>query len=575
MEELTPIRRKFLKGLALGTVGSATSGTVSGALSNQAAQTSSPPREASGPPTSETRKITVSQSSRSEWQSVEFSKSFDDPVVVMKPPSIGGDQPCHVRLRNVTGTGFEFQIEEWQYLDGRHRKETTSFVAIESGVHTTEGGTPIEVGKVPTNTDYRRVDFAQQFPSIPAVLTQSQTYNGNDPVVTRQQNVSRSGTEVRLQEEESRGRHKRETVGYIAAETGTTVIDGTEFEFGRTPNEVTDEWYKIAFQRNQVVPQIFADMQTENGGDTAELRYRNLRSGSVEIQVEEEQSQDDETNHASEVVGFAVADPIAPIGETGSVTTRQPDGDTWRTVSLEQSYEEPVVVMKPVSVDGDQPAHIRLRNVAGSSFEFQIEEWEYLDGAHRSETMDYFVAESGTYTSPTGTSVEVGTTSATTRFTNVDFTQRFTEPPVVLTQAQTYNGPEAIVTRQRNVTASGTELRTQEEEARGPHARETVGYIAVEPGAHNFNGVKLEAGRTANTVTQEWSTVTFDQSYDTPQFLTDMQSTEGRDPATLRYRNLSSDSVEIKVGEEQSQDEETNHKGESAGYIVLGEEGTL
>jgi len=44
-------------------------------------------------------------------------------VVVMGPPTHEGWHPATVRVRNVTDTGFEFQIDEWDYLDGAHALE--------------------------------------------------------------------------------------------------------------------------------------------------------------------------------------------------------------------------------------------------------------------------------------------------------------------------------------------------------------------------------------------------------------------------------------------------------------------
>jgi hypothetical protein len=45
---------------------------------------------------------------------------------------------------------------------------------------------------------------------------------------------------------------------------------------------------------------------------------------------------------------------------------------------------------------------------------------------------------------------------------------------------QTYHGSQAVVTRERNISESGFEVRLQEEEANdGVHANETIGYVAL------------------------------------------------------------------------------------------------
>ena len=184
---------------------------------------------------------------------------------------------------------------------------------VEKGTYETAGGTRIEAGTVSTDETFADVGFTQEFTAPPVVLTQAQTYNGGDPIVTRQRDVSAAGTQVRVQEEEARGRHLAETIGYIAVAAGSTVIDGTEFELGRTADTVTDSWHGIGFHRNHASPRFFADMQTFDGSDSAGLRYRNLSNTDVEVKVEEERSADTETDHTTEVVGYFV------LGSEGSL----------------------------------------------------------------------------------------------------------------------------------------------------------------------------------------------------------------------------------------------------------------
>jgi len=263
------------------------------------------------------------------------------------------------------------------------------------------------------------------------------------------------------------------------------------------------------------------------------------------------------------------------IGELGTVSVDQPDGGTWRTVTLDNWYEDPVVVMKPVSANGGQPAHVRLRDVANERFEFQVEEWEYLNGSHNRETMFYLVVESGSYVDGNGDRIEARTVRRDEEFTWGPFSQEFADAPVVFSQAQTRNGGQPIVTRQRAVSTSGFGLRVQEEEANGPHATEEVGYIAVESGTNVISGTQFEVGRTPNTVTDEWHRIGFGENYDSPLFVADAQSQDGPDTAELRYRNLTGTGVEVRVEEEQSADPETNHTTETVGYAVVENSGLV
>jgi hypothetical protein len=151
---------------------------------------------------------------------VYLGGDYIDPVVFMNLSSYNGVDPSHIRIRNVTSASFDFKIEEWAYLNGSHVTEDLDFLVIERGVHLLADGRLIEVGWVEdANHVWRYVPLSGEFFDIPVVLSQSQTYNGADPIVTRQRSVGTVGFEVRLQEEEGRnGWHPFERTGFIAVE---------------------------------------------------------------------------------------------------------------------------------------------------------------------------------------------------------------------------------------------------------------------------------------------------------------------------------------------------------------------
>jgi len=278
---------------------------------------------------------------------------------------------------------------------------------------------------------------------------------------------------------------------------------------------------------------------------------------------------------AEAAVGGSGGDGSNGIGEIGSVTTNQSDSSEWHRISLGGSYTDPVVVMKPLSYDGGHPAHARLRNVTGDSFECKIEEWKYLDGSHTSETVHYLVIEAGTHELSDGTRIEAGTTRTDNHYTSVGFSHSFTSAPVVFSQSQTFNGNHPVITRNEDVSTDGFSTKIQEEEAEGWHTDESVGYVAVESNAGSNDGSPYVVGRVANTVTNEWHTISFDQSYSDPQLVVDSQTVDGWQPAGIRYRNLTGDSVEVCIEEEQSEDDETYHASEAVGYAVFEGSGSV
>jgi len=263
-----------------------------------------------------------------------------------------------------------------------------------------------------------------------------------------------------------------------------------------------------------------------------------------------------------------------PIGEVGRRKVEQAGSSQWHTVSLKHNYQKPVVVVQPPTRAGGDPLTIRIRNVTSSSFQFQLDEWDYLDGAHVKETVHYLVMEAGRFRLPDGTLVEAGWTKRNHTWKRVSLNAAFPKTPTVLAQSMTRVGGDSVVTRLRNVSATGFGLRLQEQEAStGWHPTETVGYIAFQ--RHEDAGDdKFRVNRSANAVTHAWHTLNDASRVDNPYFLAQIQTFDGGDPAGLRYR-VSSGKVQVMVEEEQSADSETAHTSEVVGWVAFASSGIL
>ncbi len=265
--------------------------------------------------------------------------------------------------------------------------------------------------------------------------------------------------------------------------------------------------------------------------------------------------------------------PATPIAfEAGKITIQQAKRTDWLTVNLDQSFTQPVVVVSPPTYNGGQPTTVRVRNVSSSSFEVQIDEWEYLDGWHLPEELSYLVMEAGSHTLG-GLQVEAGRLSANDKFRAQSFAEGFSAPPVVLVQCASDNESSAVATHLQNVSADGFAVRLQEEEAAdGAHADEDTHYIALAPGTGTETDWKVEVARLDASFNHQWKSVDFSNSQPNPLCFAAIQSDRRSDPATLRYRTLNADRVEMKIEEEQSKDNEEWHPEEAVGYLVLSDQ---
>ena len=99
-------------------------------------------------------------------------------------------------------------------------------------------------------------------------------------------------------------------------------------------------------------------------------------------------------------------DPIDVEGAIGEVRRLTVPASTaskpWRTVSLDRTYSNPVVIVSPISSNDSDPAVVRVRNITANSFQYRIDEWAYQDGAHGSEQIGFMVVEAGSYDLPGG-----------------------------------------------------------------------------------------------------------------------------------------------------------------------------
>lgn len=287
---------------------------------------------------------------------------------------------------------------------------------------------------------------------------------------------------------------------------------------------------------------------------------------------------------ALEGEGLLVGQPREVFAETGTINL----SSTTETINLTNTYDNPVVFVQPPSFNGAQPALVRLDNVTENSFEAKMLEPNYLvnagQGYHSPETVSYFVFEAGTWQLEDGTLLEVGTTTSDglvnngAGFDTVDFNLNFETDPVVISQVQTENEADFVRTRQRNSTVNSFDVAMEEEEANknSGHASETIGYLAIEAGSGESGAFTYYADNTGDTINETWSDVDFNGLFsEAPQVLAGISSYDGADSVGLRYRNLDSTGVEIKLEEEKSFDSEIGHIRETVDFLLIEGSGSL
>ncbi|MDX2303595.1 MAG: DUF1501 domain-containing protein [Microscillaceae bacterium] len=264
------------------------------------------------------------------------------------------------------------------------------------------------------------------------------------------------------------------------------------------------------------------------------------------------------------------------VGEVGKLFITQSNASQWHLVRLRNRYANPVVIMGALKYEDQAPATLRVRNVTSGSFQFQIDEWNYLNGSHLGEMCHYMVVEAGVHRLANGKVLQAGIQYLVdSQWRKVSFTEKFKSTPIVFSQCASASDSSALVTRHKEVYSSSFQIRLQKEEAQAnrSYSPETVNWIALEPSIYGSDN-KFEAA--TSSIDHKWKKLTFKQSYDVDAVvLMAIQSYNGADTCSLRYKNVTANSMEVFIEEEKSRDQETNHPQETMAYMVFNYPGNL
>lgn len=532
------------------------------------------------------------QNNGDQWNSVTFTRTFATaPVVVMGPATQTNTEPAIIRVRNVTATGFQYQIDEWEYTNGYHPAETVHFFALTEGTHVF-GAQRWQVGRVSAVNRTNAAISLSGFSAAPVVLGQVETTanasgisgKGAKAVKTRISSVTSTGFQVKIETQEADTTTlSNEGIGYVAISTGTGYLDGKILSAVRSTAAITNSFSTVTFPATRTNPVLIAQSQSANEADPGEIKMASLSSTSVQLRIQEEASADTETTHIAEDLGYLVlgdmSGEVAAKIEVGDVTVTQSNATTWTTVTLGNTYTAPVVVMGPLSYRSSTSLTIRVRNVTSTSFQFQVDRWDHHSTqAHNiAEKLSYVVMESGSF-AVGGTRWQAGIkTGVTQAGTTQTLASGFPNSPAVFSQVVTTNDTQAVQSRVSGISTTGFTVELDESEIdTTPHAAETVHWIAMTQGTSNFfsSGMRFQAGNGTNH-DSSFRTRTFSRMHADPYLFASMQTKNDTDPATLRWRYLFADRVDL-VAQEDAHPAQfgegtvnNTHSAETVAFLVI------
>jgi hypothetical protein len=386
------------------------------------------------------------------------------------------------------------------------------------------------------------------------------------------------------------------TPAQISLEEGNS--NTTAYEFKVELDQPSNQDVTVYYETNDGTATVAEGDYVDN--DDSIIIKAGYTEGSIKVLVNGDNTPEDEENFtlklksvsgailssSNQATGIIVNDDfqneptleiMGEFGRVNDILTHEP-----LTIQLNNSYINPVVFATIPSYNGSDPGVVRITNIANNEFSMFFQESSATDPYHITESVSYMVLEAGTWELANGSLLEVGkvdTNLMTTQgWEEINFSNDFTNSPVMFSQVQTNNEPGYVVTRQSDIASSGFKVSMQEEEAtmNTTHAEETIGWMALSSGSGTWGDYTYQAGLTGDQVAHNWFNLGFGVRFnDTPQLFASMNTFDGPDTATLRYQNLSKNNVKIMVEEEKTLDSEVLHNTENVGFLALEGSGNL
>ncbi|MFQ5492919.1 MAG: S8 family serine peptidase [Candidatus Dojkabacteria bacterium] len=337
----------------------------------------------------ETNPVTGGQEGKAttdqDWSTVSFTPAFSEPpVLIVSVDTENEGNYVNADIRNLDANGFEFMMEEDILIqNGIHGDETVSWAAFPLSTINSQSGT------VSINSNWTEIYFPQSFESKPKVFVEINTENGQDTAEVDIKDVMPYSFTARIEEDKlagwGAGGHTTETITWYAI-----LNPGSGEQVGNS--SVDHNWKTVTFSSPFTsTPKVFADVQTENGGQTAAVDMKNITTTAFEVKVEEDPRAGYDGNHAVETVSW-LAFETPSMGETGTVAVDQ----DWTAVDLSSFGFSgvPKLLADIQTENGTHTVQVDIRNLSSTGFDVRMEEEPRIwDGLHALETVSWLAWE--------------------------------------------------------------------------------------------------------------------------------------------------------------------------------------
>lgn len=235
---------------------------------------------------------------------------------------------------------------------------------------------------------------------------------------------------------------------------------------------------------------------------------------------------------------------VAGVSKTTSTVWKK----IWFPVKFNQT---PLVFSQVISENDAAAVNVQQRSVSIEGFDLRMREEENADNQHAHELVAWLAIEPGSLTD--AGNLQAGSLSEVSHlFKTIHFAQLFSTNPCLITSAQTTSQTDPFTIQTDNGTVDSVQIRLVEETSKDletAHSNESVGYLAIEPWSQLWDEYGKSFGETGTVaVSHVWTTVNLGRTYNKPVVLLGgLPASNG--PATLRVRNVTATSFQVKIQE--------------------------
>jgi len=237
--------------------------------------------------------------------------------------------------------------------------------------------------------------FDQPFSEPPVVVLGPASYSASEETILVIRNVTEDGFEVQINEwDYLDGIHQAESFDYIAALPGVHDIGGLTLtaQSVSANHNFTTVTFPHSFESK---PVAFAQLRVgEQIRQSATTRMGGLSAGSVKVRLEEQEA--DNGTHADETINVIAIESGEGVIDNKRIMTFRPDvTHDWTKLKFETTMKSPLVVCHMETVNGGDPATLRLKGLVNGSVQLKVQEEQSSDPEtdHTSEKVSCVVME--------------------------------------------------------------------------------------------------------------------------------------------------------------------------------------